>query len=345
MVTRVRRREFSAMAMASVVLAPGLARAAISPQKVTIALAAKTSLFHLPLVLADQLGMFKNEGLQIDWLECESGLQAVQMALNGQADVVSGAFEHTLDLQARGLNYRAFVLQGRAPQMSVGLATRKALAIKSLADLKSLKMGISSLGSGTHWLAQQWLLKSKLAAENVHFIELGSTTGQLVEAVRGGSVDALCHIDPVMHYLEQKNDLRILADTRTLVSSQRMFGGPMLSACLFGKGEFLLKRPDVALTLTRGVVRALQWLKTAGPSDILKMVPSYNWMGDRAIYLGALENVRDTYSLDGMFSKESLQTAWRARASRVSTDRANWTTLEKTYTNEFTLIAKRKLNA
>ena len=345
MVTRVRRREFSAMAMASVVLAPGLARAAISPQKVTIALAAKTSLFHLPLVLADQLGMFKNEGLQIDWLECESGLQAVQMALNGQADVVSGAFEHTLDLQARGLNYRAFVLQGRAPQMSVGLATRKALAIKSLADLKSLKMGISSLGSGTHWLAQQWLLKSKLAAENVHFIELGSTTGQLVEAVRGGSVDALCHIDPVMHYLEQKNDLRILADTRTLVSSQRMFGGPMLSACLFGKGEFLLKRPDVALTLTRGVVRALQWLKTAGPSDILKMVPSYNWMGDRAIYLGALENVRDTYSLDGMFSKESLQTAWRARASRVSTDRANWTTLEKTYTNEFTLIAKRKMNA
>ena len=333
------------MAMASVVLVPGLARAAISPQKVTIALAAKTSLFHLPLVLADQLGVFKNEGLQIDWLECESGLQAVQMALNGQADVVSGAFEHTLDLQARGLNYRAFVLQGRAPQMSVGLATRKALAIKSLADLKSLKMGISSLGSGTHWLAQQWLLKSKLAAENVHFIELGSTTGQLVEAVRGGSVDALCHIDPVMHYLEQKNDLRILADTRTLVSSQRMFGGPMLSACLFGKGEFLLKRPDVALTLTRGVVRALQWLKTAGPSDILKMVPSYNWMGDRAIYLGALENVRDTYSLDGMFSKESLQTAWRARASRVSTDRANWTTLEKTYTNEFTLIAKRKVNS
>ena len=345
MFTRFRRREFSALAMASVVLAPDFARAAISPQKVTIALAAKTSLFHLPLVLADQLGVFKNEGLQIEWLECESGLQAVQMALNGQAEVVSGAFEHTLDLQARGLNYRAFVLQGRAPQMSVGLATRKALAMKSLADLKSLRMGISSLGSGTHWLAQQWLLKAKLAAENVQFIELGSTTGQLVEAVRGGSVDALCHIDPVMHYLEQKNDLRVLADTRTLVSSQRMFGGPMLCACLFGKGDFLQKRADVALTLTRGVVKALQWLKTAGPSDILKMMPSYNWMGDRAIYLGALENVRDTYSLDGLFSREALQTAWRARASRVSTDRANWTTLEKTYTNEFTLSAKRKFNA
>jgi len=236
-------------------------------------------------------------------------------------------------------------LQGRAPQISVGLATRKALAMKSLDDLKSIKMGISSLGSGTHWLAQQWLLKAKLTAEQVQFIELGSATGHLVEAVRTGSVDALCHIDPVMHYLEQKNELRLLADTRSLLSSQRMFGGPMLSACLFGKGEFLQKRPDVALTLTRGVVRALQWLKTAGPSDILKVVPSHNWMGDRAIYLGALENVRNSYSLDGMFSTEALQTAWRARASRVSTDRANWTTLAKTYTNEFALMAQRKVNA
>jgi hypothetical protein len=77
---KLRRREFSAVAMASVVLAPGLALSAVTPQKVSIALAAKTSLFHLPLVLAEQLGAFKNEGLQIDWLECESGLQAVQFA-------------------------------------------------------------------------------------------------------------------------------------------------------------------------------------------------------------------------------------------------------------------------
>ena len=138
--------------------------------------------------------------------------------------------------------------------------------------------------------------------------------------------------------------MRLLAESASLLSSQRMFGGPMLGACLFGKAEFLQKRSEVALTLTKGVVRALQWLKTAGPSDILKLVPSSHLMGDRAIYLGALEKVRDTYSLDGMFSTESLQTAWRARANRVTTDRANWTTLGKSYTNEFALLAKRKFN-
>jgi NitT/TauT family transport system substrate-binding protein len=350
-VERVRRREFSGMsmgigmAMASAWLSPTLSKASNSPQRVSIALAAKNSLYHLPLVLADQLGMFKNENLYIDWLESDSGSQAVQLALSGQAEVISGAFEHALDLQARGLNYRAFVLQGRAPQMSVGLATRKANAMKSLADLKTLRLGISALGSGTHGLALHWMLKANLSSELVQFVELGASTANVVEAIKTGAVDALCFVDPVMHYLEQKNELRLLADTRSLLSSQRMYGGPMLSACLMGKAEFLQKRADVGLALTMGVVRALQWLKTAGPSDILKTVPSNNWMGDRAIYLGALEKVRDSYSLDGVFSAEALQTAWRARATRVSTDRANLSTLGQSYTNEFALLAKRKFNA
>ena len=341
---RIRRRELTALGLAGFLLAPVSTQAISLPQRVSIALAAKSSLYHLPLVLADQLGMFKNENLQIDWLDCESGLQAVQMAVNGQADVVAGAFEHALDLQARGLNYRAFVLQGRAPQMSLGLSTRKANAMKSLADLKSFKLGVSSLGSGTHWFAQQWMLKANVDAESIQFIEVGASTANVIEALRAGTIDALCHVDPIVHYLEQKNELRLLAESASLLSSQRIFGGPMLGACLFGKAEFLQKRSEVALTLTKGVVRALQWLKTAGPSDILKLVPSSHLMGDRAIYLGALEKVRDTYSLDGMFSTESLQTAWRARANRVTTDRANWTTLGKSYTNEYALLAKRKFN-
>jgi NitT/TauT family transport system substrate-binding protein len=344
---RVSRREFSAlgMAIASVWLSPSVSQAASSPQKVTIALAAKSSLYHLPLVLADQLGMFKNENLHIDWLECESGQQAVQMAVSGQADVISGAFEHALDLQARGLNYRAFVVQGRAPQMSLGLAIRKANGMKSLADLKSVRLGISSLGSATHWLAQHWMIKANLSAENFQFVELGANTSNVMEAFKTGSIDALCFVDPIMHYLEQKNEVRLLADSRTLLSAQRMFGGPMLSACLIGKAEFLQKRANVGLALTKGVVRALQWLKTAGPSDILKVVPSANWMGDRAIYLGALEKVRDSYSLDGVFAADALQNTWRVRASRVTTDRANWKTLSQSFTNEFTLMAKRKFSA
>jgi NitT/TauT family transport system substrate-binding protein len=63
-------------------------------------------------------------------------------------------------------------------------------------------------------------------------------------------------------------------------------------------------------------------------------------MGDRAVYLSAFDKVRDSYSLDGSFSSQALETAWRARANRVTTDRANWTTLSQSYTNDFVKTAK-----
>lgn len=341
----LKRRQFSNWAVACALSCPFLAEASSpSPQKVSVALAAKGALFHLPLVLADQLGFFKHDGLSIDWVECDSGLHAVNTALAGQADVVSGAFEHVIDLQARGLNYRGFVVQGRAPQISLGLSTRRAQGMKSLSELKSLKMGVTSLGSATHWVAQSWLRHAGVASDAFQFVELGASTANVMESMRSGSIDAICYTDPVIHYLEQKGEVRILADTRTLETSRRMFGGPMVSACLFAKDEFLKKRPDTAYILAHGIFRALKWLKTAGPTDILKTIPSAYWMGDRALYLSALDKVRESYSIDGAFAMEALETTWRARANRVTTDRANWTTLSQSFTNDFVKVSKAERN-
>ena len=340
MIQEFNRRQFSSWAVASALAGSSVSKAASSPHKVSIALAAKSSLFHLPLVVADQLGFFQHEGLTIDWVECDSGLQAVNAAVAGQADVVSGAFEHIIDLRARGLLYRGFVVQGRTPQISLGLSPRRAHSLKSLSDLKSFKLGLTEMGSATHWVAQHWMRQSGVMADTVQCVELGASTANVMEAMRTGVIDALCYTDPVIHYLEQKGELRILADTRTLESSRRMFGGPMVSACLFAKDEFLKKRHDASYLLTQGVVRSLNWLKTAGPSDILKIIPTAYWMGDRAMYLSAFDKVRDSYSLDGAFSREALETAWRARANRVTTDRANWTTLSQSYTHDFVKSAK-----
>ena len=344
MFDRLDRRHFTAVAAATLFSSPAALLASSASYRVSIALAARHSLYLLPLVLADHLGYFKMEGLQVDWVDCESGSQAVQMALSGQADVVSAAFEHVLDLQASGLPYKAFVLQARTPQISLGLASRRAATAKHITEFKSLKIGISSIGSATHWVAQHWLRQVGFSLEAVHYLELGGGTAAVIESMRAGELDALCHVDPIVHYLEQKNDLRILAETRTLASSQRMFGGAVASACLFGRVDFLERKKEVALALTMGVLRALTWLKSAGPSDILKTVPSHHWMGDRALYLGALEKVRESYSLDGVLSRETVQVARRARAMRLGMTLAKAKFLERSYTQQFTTLAKRKLN-
>jgi NitT/TauT family transport system substrate-binding protein len=121
-----------------------------------------------------------------------------------------------------------------------------------------------------------------------------------------------------------------------------MFGGPIASACLFSRLDFQQTKPEIVQALATGVVRALNWLKTAGPSDILRNVPTHHWMGDRALYLGALDKVRESYSVDGVFGTDALQTAWRARALRLGIEKSNSMLLAKSATNQLALLAKRK---
>ena len=233
-IAHLKRRDFSAAAassLAGLMLSHQNLHASNAVQRVSVALAGRSSLFHLPLVLADALGFFKAQGLEIDWVDCDSGMQAVNAALTGRAEVVSGAFEHVLDLQALGHSYRAFVMQGRAPQISVAMSSRRAALMRTALDTKPLKLGISSMGSATHWVAQHWMRQSRLSIDQVQFVELGANTVGVMEAIRSGSVDSLSYVDPIVHYLEQKHDFLVLADTRTLIHSQRMFGGQMVSAC------------------------------------------------------------------------------------------------------------------
>jgi hypothetical protein len=62
------------------------------------------------------------------------------------------------------------------------------------------------------------------------------------------------------------------------------------------------------------------------------------------MYLGALDKVRESYSVDGSFGNEAVQTAWRARALRMGSDQGSLTALDRSFTNQFVTLAKRKLH-
>ena len=309
--------------------------------RVRLALAASHSLYHLPLTLADRLGFFRQAGVQLEWLPQESGAKALSLALSGQADVVAGAYEHLFGLHLKGFNYQSFVQMSRTPQVSIGGSTRGGMAWRSGADIRGLRLGISALDSTTHWTAAQWLLRQGLTAEDVVFVPVGSSQG-VIEALRSGSIDALCNPDPVMHWLEQKNDIRLLGDARTLQGTRQLMGGPVPGASLFAHAAFLQLHPDRAQALSDGVVQALKWLQTAGLTDILRAVPAVHWMGDRAIYLGAFEKLRESYAVDGLVRSEDVTHAWRVHAKLLGTYGPRQLVPERTFTNVFAQKSKSR---
>src|SRR5690606_17808513 len=148
------------------------------------------------------------------------------------ADVVSGAYEHTINMQTKGQPIKAFVLQGRAPQIVLGVSTKTMPNYKSLADLKGKKIGVTAPGSSTNMMVNFVLASAGLKPNDVSIVGVGASSGALA-ALRSGQIDAIANLDPVISMLEQKNEIKVIADTRTLKDTTKVFGGPMPAATLY----------------------------------------------------------------------------------------------------------------
>jgi NitT/TauT family transport system substrate-binding protein len=338
------RRSFVSAAtlfLAGVAARPAFSEGRLEKTKVNIAVGAKASLESLPLVIADRLGYFAAEGLEVEIHDLGAGARAPQSVLDGTDDIVAGAFEQTIYLQSRSQFFRAFVLLGRAPQVAVGVCTKNMSSYKTVADLKGRRIGIAMAGSTASTVARSVLARGGVMPRDVSFIEL-SSVGAALSAVRSGQLEAISCTEPLMTMLEHRGDVRIIADTRSLSGTQELFGGPMPAACLYASGDFLQKNPKTVQALANALVHALKWLQTAGPSDLIKEVPQAYQFGDRSLYLASFNKVREAIAVDGIIPDEGAKTALRVIGRLDPSIRLDKIDLARTFTNEFSRKAKDK---
>jgi NitT/TauT family transport system substrate-binding protein len=307
---------------------------ALERKKVTIAVGGKNLLYYLPLTIAEQRKYFEAEGLEVSIVDFAGGARALQAVVGGSADVVSGAFEHTLNMQAKGQPMRAFVLQGRAPQIVLAVSNKTMANYKTLADLKGKKIGVTAPGSSTNIMANFVLAKAGLKPTDVSIVGVGAAQGA-VAALRSGQIDAISNLDPVITILQRSGDIKVVSDTRDVAEAEKVFGGPMPAACLYAPVSFLEKNANVAQALTNALVRANKWIQQAGPGDIIKSVPESYLLGDRAIYIDAFLKAKGALSPDGLFPDAGSTTALRALASVDEAMQKAKLDLKANYTNDF----------
>ena len=330
------------LAALAVALSSPLASAqALEKKEVQIAVGGKASLYYLPLTIAEQLGYFKDEGLSVSISDFAGGSQALRAVVGGSADVVSGAYEHTLNMQPKGQYLQCFVQQGRAPQIAIGIATARAKTYKSPRDLKGLKVGVSAPGSSTHMIVNYFISRDGLKPSDISVVGVGLGATAIV-ALKSGQIDAVSNTDPVMTKLEQDGDVKIIADTRTLKGTEQVLGGPMPAGCLYAPVDFIKKNPHTVQALTNAIVRADKWIHAASPQDVLRTVPQAYLLGDSALYLSSFSKVKEAISTDGMISDAGAKTALKVIPDFNPEVKAKEIKLDLTYTNEFVKKANAK---
>jgi NitT/TauT family transport system substrate-binding protein len=277
--------------------------------KLTIGVGGKTLFYYLPLTIAERNGYFKAEGLDVEIQDFPGGAKALQALLGGSADVVSGAYEHTITQQAKGQNIEALVLQGKYAGIVLGMSKAKAAAYKSPADLKGMKIGVTAPGSSTNMFVNVLLAKVGLKPDTVSIIGVGATAGA-VAIMKRGEIDAISNLDPVIAQLESDGTIVPVVDTRTEKGMKEVYGGAYAAGCIYVPVDFAKKYPNTAQAVVNAMVRALRFIQHSTPDQIVAAVPS-DYYTDKALYKAALEKNLDGFKHDGAIGMDAAQAVYR----------------------------------
>jgi len=314
---------------------------AAAQSKITIAVGGGACLCYLPTVLARQLGEYDKAGLAVELVDLKGGSDALKAVLGGSADVVSGYFDHCVNLAAKKQELQAFVVYDRYPGLVLVVSPAHTGEIKSIKDLAGKKVGVSAPGSSTDFFLKFLLKKNGLdpTSAAVIGVGLGATA---VAAMEQGQIDAAVMLDPSVTVLQGGHpDLRILSDTRTQKDTLEVFGGEYPGGALYSTAAWVAAHEKETQALTQAIVKTLAWIHSHSAEDIMAKMPEELVGKDKALYLAALKNTIPMYSETGRMDPKGAD-AVLAVFSESSPDVAKANIdVSKTFTNRFVEQAKK----
>jgi NitT/TauT family transport system substrate-binding protein len=326
-----------AIALAVVAISSGAALA----QKVTLAVGGPSCLCYLPTMLAKQLGEFEKAGVQVDIVEFKGGSEALKAVIGGSADVVSGYFDHTVNLAVKGQNLQSFVVYDRFPGFALVVSPKQTASIKTVKDLANKKIGVSAPGSSTDFFLKYILSKNGVDPNSIGVIGvgLGSTA---IASMEQGTIDAAIMLDPAVTVLQNKySDLKILADTRSAKDTLAVFGGEYPGGALYTKADWIASHEKEVQGMTNAIINTLKWIHSHTPEEVAAKMPEEYVGKDKALYVAALKNTLPMYSLNGKMDPKGAEAVLAVFAQSSEAHRNAKIDLSKTYTNKYVEAANK----
>lgn len=335
----------AAMALALALMMGHAEAQALEKKKLTIAVGGKSLFYYLPLTIAERQGYFRDEGLEVEIPDFAGGAKALQALVGGSADMVSGAFEHTINMQAKKQPIRAVVLQASYSSIVLLMPKEKAAKYKSPKDLKGLKIGVTAPGSSTNMFVNNLLAKDGLKPNDVAIVGVGASSGA-VAAMEKGELDGISNLDPVISQLESTGKFVAVADSRTEKGMKDIYGGDYLASCIYANEDFVKRNPNTTQAVVNAMVRANRWIAKATPEQIMAVVPEGYMAGNRSVYKTALLKNMVGYSLDGQMSLKAAQNVYNVlkqfEPSVIAAGASNGINLAATFDNSFAVKAAAK---
>ena len=294
------------IALASLFLAAFAAtHARDGKQRVKLAVGSRPgNLVYLPLDLARAQDYFGEEGLEVEFVNFQGGTEAAQALAAGKADFSGNSIDHAVNLRSSGSNLKMIVSFMNLPTVTLVIKRSLKRQIRSIQDLRGHKIGVTSIGAGTHVILASILKKAGLSLASVEVSAVGS--GQtLIQALTSGKVDAAMATDPTTTALLMSGDGSLLLDMVTLDETQRIFTGEYQFTGLLTRPDLIASKPHFVQSMVNALVKANRFIATHSAADIAARLPA-TIVQDRYVFVKGLEHTRPAFSKDGMVTRNGV---------------------------------------
>lgn len=318
---------FAAMASA---FGAGAAHAA---DKISIMVGGFEKQIYLPAKLAEALGYFKDEGLDVEILNESAGVDAENQMLAGAVQGVVGFYDHCVDLQGKGKFVESLVQFSQAPG-EVEMVSAKHPEIKSPADFKGKTLGVTGLGASTNFLTLYMASKAGLKPGEVTTVPVGGG-GTFIAAMQQDQIQAGMTTEPTISRLLKTGEANVLVDMRTVEATRKALGGTYPAASLYMETSWIDAHKQEAQKLANAFVKTLRYINTHSAAEIADKMPKDFYVGDKDGYIKALEAGKGMFTPDGVMPEDGPKTVLAVLQEFSPNLKGKQIDLSKTYTSEF----------
>jgi NitT/TauT family transport system substrate-binding protein len=306
--------------------------------KVNIVVGGLEKIIYLPAMLTQRLGYFKDAGVDVSLIDEAAGVDAELELIAGKIEGVVGFYDHTIDLQSKGKFLEAVIILDRVPGEALVVSEKS--GIKTLADLKGKRIGVTGLGSSTNFLAA--FLVTKGGGDRTQYTPLAVGAGNnLIAAMQQNRIEAAVTTEPTISRLSKMGIAHVLVDMRTAAGTRAALGGTYPAACLYMRTDWVNSHKDAVQRTVAAFAKTLAYLQSHRGSEVADKMPEDYYVGDKPLYLAALGASMNMFNPTGTMPTDGPPTVLKVLATFNKDLDASKIDLKKTYTDEFVLAAKK----
>ena len=186
-----------------------------APETTKLRIAAIPIAGFTPIYAADKLGYFREEGLEVTIDRAAGGAQTLPLLVQGTLQLAETPVVSVALANQQGFNLRLIppsLDEGRMPPGATALVVLNDSAVKSPADLVGKRVAVNSINS-VNWLYDRAFIRSKGKADPAQVQYLEVPFPSMVDALLGGSVDAIDVAQPFIHIALATGKARVLGYT------------------------------------------------------------------------------------------------------------------------------------